>query len=121
MNFKTNYTRIPTDGESNNGEILVETAGYITTQKRIENIINAGMRLQQARKEQFDFPAGTEVDESFIDPTRKPGYDMADASIALKHLRLVKPVKDDPEAPQGASGEVSEDSEEESVEENETA
>lgn len=68
--------RIP---EKNTGETLVEVKGYITAEKRINDMINAGMRLQESRKELYDFYDGNAADLSFSDPTRSPNYDMADA------------------------------------------
>ena len=65
MNFQTHYSRIPAPPEINSGEKLVETAGYITAQQRIEAILNAGQRLVEFRKEQFDF-TGNEFDEDFL-------------------------------------------------------
>lgn len=64
--------------EINSGERLVETAGYMSAQKRIENMILAGQRLVDYRKNHYDFQDG-EIDENFTDPTRSPGFDMADA------------------------------------------
>lgn len=71
-------------GEINEGPRLVETAGYMTAQQRIENIIDAGERLVQARKEAYDFPPGEKVDENYIDKTRTAGYDYFDAHEDLQ-------------------------------------
>lgn len=81
MVFTTPYkeNRFKTPPEENSGKTLVETAGYMSAQKRIENMILAGQRLVDYRKSQFDFPEG-EIDESFEDPTRSPNFDLADAS-----------------------------------------
>ena len=78
--FKTQYSGNTTKPEKNHGERLVETAGYIPAQVRIENMMLAGRRLAEARKELYDFPAGVEPDESLSDPTRSPNFDLADAS-----------------------------------------
>jgi len=59
---------------------LTESAGYLPSKVQIENLIQAGRRLMQWRKEQYDFPEDSDVDESFEDPTRRSGYDLADAS-----------------------------------------
>lgn len=80
----TNYRRFPKKYIILDNTRITESAGYITAQQRIENIINAGHRLEMYRKEQFDFPNG-KIDESFNDPTRSPNFDMADAStLALE-------------------------------------
>ena len=58
-----------------------ETAGYIPADKQIEMFIQAGRRLDQARKEQYDFAEGEEVPEDVVvDPTRSGSFDLADAS-----------------------------------------
>lgn len=80
MNFATHYKPNRCSPEINSGEIMVEKAGYIPAQKRIENLINAGQRLKEFRAEQFDFPDEKSIDHSFMDPTRRKNFDMADAS-----------------------------------------
>lgn len=83
MKFYTKYDR-PGDSvimESPNvGEILVEIAGYVPANVKIEELIYAGQRLKEYRQEQFDFAAGKDVPDDFIDPTRSGDFDMADAS-----------------------------------------
>jgi len=80
----TQYRRPPKHLEENDGLTITESAGYIPPKVQIENLINAGKRLAQWRKEQYDFPEDDDVDESFEDPTRGPGYDLADASRDAK-------------------------------------
>jgi len=53
--------------EKNSGEIRVEKAGYISAEKRIENLMLSGKRLVQSRTDYFDFPDGKEVDLQFND------------------------------------------------------
>lgn len=79
MQFQTHYERTRSAPEKNSGICKVDRAGYISSQKRIENLINAGMRLVESRREQYDFP-GNEFDPDFEDPTRSKNFDMADAS-----------------------------------------
>ena len=58
----------------NSGEKLVETAGYIPAQKRIENLMLAGQRLIMSRQAMYDSNGGEEFDDTIpIDPTRNPG------------------------------------------------
>ena len=57
-----------------------EQAGYIPPQIQIENMILAGERLNQSRKEMFDFASEEEIDEDAFDPTRRGNFDLADAS-----------------------------------------
>jgi len=106
MRFNTQYDHIKQPPESNSGITKVERAGYIPAQKRIENLMLAGQRLVQSRKEAFDFPDG-KIDFSFTDPTRTKGFDMADAfqnmeSINRKvedHKAAVKASQNAQEAP----------------------
>lgn len=95
MEFNTKYSRPKKIPEKNSGERRVETAGYISAQKRIENMIQAGQRLKDYRSEQFDF-VNEEPDESYDDPTRKKNFDMAEAfqyneSIKARQKSNVKP------------------------------
>lgn len=80
MEFNTHYNRKRSKGEINSGEIIVETAGYISAKQRIENLINAGQRLVESRASQYDFDGSKPIDEDFYDPTRLKSYDMADAT-----------------------------------------
>lgn len=76
--FQTRYNRVKTPPEENSGEVLVETAGYISAKQQIESLMNAGLRLSRARQELYDFPDGI-VDENLTVTTRVANYDMADA------------------------------------------
>lgn len=97
---KTRFRAVP---EKNSGKTLVETAGYISAQKRIENMILAGQHLVDFRKSQFDFPDKDSINDDFYDPTRSKNYDMADASqariaIAHKYNNVQKNVNSEPAA-----------------------
>ena len=76
--FNTHYDRTHSTPEARSGRVLVETAGYMSAEKRITNLLLAGQRLDSARKEAYDFPDG-QIDEKFVDPTRASNYDIADA------------------------------------------
>ena len=77
----------------NSGEKLVETAGYIPAQKRIENLMLAGQRLVASRQALYDCQGGEEFDDTIpFDPTRDPGYDLADA--AQDSLGIAERLKD---------------------------
>jgi hypothetical protein len=85
--FKSGYINRPEYiGEIHDGENLVEVRGFIPVKKRIENIINAGMRLDAARKEMYDFPDGDD-DGGDFDPSRNPGTDPVDAQAAFDRLK----------------------------------
>ena len=43
-------------------------------------MILAGERLNQTRKEMYDFSSPDEIDEDAYDPTRRANFDLADAS-----------------------------------------
>ena len=67
--------------EFNSGKKLVETAGYIPAQKRIENLMLAGQRLVAHRMELYDCPAGDTFDDTLpYDPTRSGDFDLADGT-----------------------------------------
>lgn len=78
--FNRKYSRIKQKPEKNTGKMRVEPKGFISNEKRIQNIIDAGNRLMTARAMQYDFQPGQPVDENVIDVTRTPGYDPADAT-----------------------------------------
>lgn len=80
----TCFDRPPDSFEINEGEELVEKVGYVPANVLIENMIYAGQRLDLARSAYYDFPEGKEVDDDFLDPTRKPGFDLADASSLMR-------------------------------------
>lgn len=84
----------PTE-EIGGGESLVETSGYIPANIQIEDMINAGIRLNQSRAEKYDFDSLEADDGEFIDPTRSLGFDMADASRINREVnaRLRKQVE----------------------------
>lgn len=87
MQFQTKYTHEKSPGEVNQGKNLVEKAGYIPAQARIENMILAGQRLIEHRKEMYDFSDGNDIDETFSDPTRSKNYDMSDAFIMSESIK----------------------------------
>lgn len=78
--FNRKYDRIKQKPEKNSGKMRVELQGYISNEKRIQNIIDAGNRLMTARAMQYDFQPGEKIDEDLVDITRTPGYDPADAT-----------------------------------------
>lgn len=79
MKFDTKYVRTPYTGESNSGELLTEQAGYEPANLKIMNMIEAGERLRDFRSG-YEFDDEKTVPDDYFDPTREPGFDMADAS-----------------------------------------
>lgn len=64
-----------------------ETAGYIPARQQVENLLLAGARLDEYRKNQYDFAEGQPVEDGFDVPlVRKPGVDLAD--IHQEKMRL---------------------------------
>lgn len=95
MQFQTRYNHQSSPPEVNSGKSLVEKAGYIPAQARIENMMLAGQRLIEHRQELYDFKRGEEPDESFYDPTRSKNFDLADAFImreAIENNRKQKEI-----------------------------
>ena len=84
--------------EKNNGPVMVDRAGYVSGEKRINALMAAGMNLMAARREEFDTYDGTEPE---LDPTRNPGFDMADVSMMARsvnsRLRAQKAAKEEAE------------------------
>ena len=76
------------DLESGGGEKLVEAAGYISAEEQILSMLQAGMRLDESRKELYDVEGDFDDNISFdsvgFDPTRMPGFDPADASAIAR-------------------------------------
>lgn len=87
MKFYTQYDRPEKDGfyEKVDKTKLVETAGYLPAKKRIENLMNAGQNLLEARKEMFDTEE-EEVDFTEMDPTRLKSFDLADITGLEREL-----------------------------------
>ena len=67
MKFNTHFIRERSAPEVNQGETLVEKAGYISAQERIENMILAGQRLVDYRRARHDFEGDEDLDEYFED------------------------------------------------------
>jgi hypothetical protein len=63
----------------NSGELKVEKAGYIPIKKQIQSLIDAGRRLDDARRESYDFGDDDEIDYEYSDPTRDSNFDLSDA------------------------------------------
>ena len=80
MDFFGKYKRPKLDEGKMDSVSKTESAGYIPAEAQIELFIQAGRKLDQARKEQYDFSADEEVPSDFIDPTRSGSFDLADAT-----------------------------------------
>lgn len=82
----TQRKRPPRKSEMNTGELKMETAGYIPAKDQIMNIINAGRRLENYRRENYDFEPG-QKEYDFPIPDRAPNFDMADASRIAEEVQ----------------------------------
>lgn len=80
MEFYTQFKRPKDAPEINTGEDICEKTGYVPANVIIENMIYAGQRLDLARSDMYDFKDEEDIDHDYIDPTRAPGFDLADAS-----------------------------------------
>ena len=70
----------PPKGEVLTSDTQTEQSGYVDPKRQIEDMILAGRRLDEARKNQYDFPSGEDIDEDLYDPTRSGNFDLSDAS-----------------------------------------
>lgn len=90
MHFFTKYVRpIPKEGSAEGVEpSVVETAGYIPSDKLIRKFIKAGLRLDSFRSQGgYEFGFDEEVPDDYFDPTRSTGYDVVDAARDLRDAR----------------------------------
>nr|WAE43836.1 MAG: hypothetical protein [Microviridae sp.] len=70
------------------GEKLVETLGYVDANKQIQAMIFAGERLDASRNDfEFDFEDDESIDDTLVDETRDPNYDMADAFQSKQRIK----------------------------------
>lgn len=93
-NYKEKRTIFPR--EKNTGELKVETSGYIPAKNQIETLIQAGMRLSEYRREAYDFGHGEPVDDNYVDPTRSPNFDLADAhELTVQVEKNIKTTNDE--------------------------
>lgn len=69
-------------------ETIVEQSGYEPADRKIMNMIFAGQRLKEARKELYDFDGENDDYDSPVDPTRRPGLDLAEASQILVETQM---------------------------------
>lgn len=76
--------------QKTSGVRLVEVGTYISAEKQIKAMLNAGIRLQMARREQYDFESENKIDHNFTDPTRNAGFDFADADEIVQGLERKK-------------------------------
>lgn len=79
-----NWFNLPEyEGVSLPTESAVEVDGYIPAEVQIQNLLNAGMRLAESRKEQFQY----EGEEGFNSPPAIEPEDRADAFMQAEGVQ----------------------------------
>lgn len=92
------------DGSPKDGKDRpVEPEHTINIKNRIEAMKQAGLRLEESRKNAYHFPNlnntdDVEVNEEFIDPTLNPSFDEIDVQEIMENIQPVEP--DDPNTPE---------------------
>lgn len=94
MDFRTPYTAGDPTGEINSGELIVEIAGYISAETRINNLIRAGQRLEENRRAYYDYMPGDDINEDRYDPTRDKDFDIVDAQNLSNAIKPKAPIKE---------------------------
>lgn len=87
MEFRTKYNCPPLQEEPGGGKRITETAGYVPADIQIMEMLVAGRRLAEIRKDRFDFATEEEVPDDYLDESRRPGLDLAEGSILDQRLR----------------------------------
>lgn len=80
MKFQTPFYRDVETREFPHGKSAVERNGYRSAKQQIEALIFAGKRLEQYRAHAYEFGADDKVPDDYIDPTRRPNFDLSDAT-----------------------------------------
>lgn len=88
--FFTKFVRPEPVKEVNSGELLVEVAGYVPAKKQIENLLFAGKRLDEFRRNEYEFQEGEQVPPDYIDMTRTPNFDVVDAGTLTERFEKKK-------------------------------
>ena len=82
--FKCQFSDKPfvEEFEAGGGEEIVDAAGYVPAEQQILTMINAGIRLDENRKEMYDYEGHVtpdlELGDIGFDVTRLPNTDPAD-------------------------------------------
>lgn len=73
--------------EVSDGSTKTEIAGYRPPHIQVMELIAAGERLMEYRRELYDFGTDEPIDDNFSDPTREPNFDLSDAAILGRKAR----------------------------------
>lgn len=82
------FNPCPATEEVNSGEQITEPSGYVPAHIEIQDMILAGMKTEEIRRERYDFLT-SEEGKDFMDPTRSPNFDLADASFLEKQTKAL--------------------------------
>lgn len=98
MEKKFSLARTPSKGEYNDGKSRVDVFGYVPRSKRIQDLINAGERLNEIRRQfAYDFSdTNSPPDETAeIPPQRQKGFDLSQVTeIERKGQEALKRIKE---------------------------
>lgn len=93
--MKTHYNFKRNDPVERPTLSIVETAGYIDTEERINAMLRAGQQLEDYRKALYHFGSDKEIIDDYVDPTVNPAYDVVDAQGDSERIKeLVKSKKE---------------------------
>lgn len=65
----------------------VDHAAFVPMARQVEELMRAGVNLKMHRVESYDWPDEKSVDEYWEDLARRPGFDVADASMILQRIK----------------------------------
>lgn len=88
MQFYTKWIRPERVGKKY--PVSMTETSYMPAKAQIENLIAAGKRLVEYRKEMFDFSTEKEINDEFIDVTRRPGVDIVEIEMAERAISARK-------------------------------
>lgn len=100
VKYQTHNNRIVCPDEESYGPVLVQKAGYISKNKRIKNMIEAGERLQQIRMDQYQYDGEYDgetvaaVDTRRLDPVDAESY-IEKSTLVLSNIKNKKNKKVD--------------------------
>lgn len=94
MQFRTPYNAGEPTGEINSGEIIIETAGYVSAEDRITSLLLAGKRLEESRKAMYDYMPDDDLNEDRYDPTRDKDFDIVDAQNLSNSIKPKAPIQE---------------------------
>lgn len=86
MRFNTKYDFVEKDDYLTDDTLLVESAGYVSRETTINNLLMCGQRLIESRMNEYDGKTTEEALEK-ADVTRSSDFDVVDAGVLLRSLQ----------------------------------